>query len=1031
MKRFIHKYNTTAAAIDLTGAHPDNDWKGGRNLEWCTKMVYESDIDWQELPCDKLEECVGLPEDAVVKSLSYKVYIHTLSPYLEEYGTYNHCDFPAAMARQMADDEDINKVVTGIKVDLCAVFDFPKGSKDCEYNLWNKTFKLKQYMLVDSIITPDQPEENPTKPYNGSPHIAYLLDQAIAHQDWKDPSCLPLSEYPLQPTELSSLYKRAVGDITLTVYLGQRGNPPDEKYITLSDNEFPAKLIDKLLEDDNSHRLDDIASMKIEAMMTIYDEPLTMERTHILNDEDKNEWYPQKPLEWDICKVSVNWRADRHYDSDERIFARPGTSASQHYPNLVAGHPMSLNNLTGSDLFPNPIFLNYGPESITFSYGKEQYTVTTEKAFQSDDTGRDYTTFWLSIKLELTEEGFENNLLLSKKNKKKASNQTIFDIKDGVLTRCTVNTPRVEIPDSVTTIGYRAFCLPGQRVGQKRLAEVVIPSSVTKIEDEAFYECPNLQTAMVLGPADIGQEVFFGCKRLHNVYLADGVRSIGKECFAYCEALKSVFIPSSVATVGYAIAQQNDSDFSEPLFFCERKGPAENWSPNFDLTYRDPRFNNERNTTRHKVYYGLTRLGFMRQTMDWAMPAKPDNIPDPPNNSEDVMSRVQQFYTLLRQHRWADALDLIYIPQRPYDGNHKSMLDLFYSIAIINRLRADQVEKLRHDSANRDNATACYLYSLWLRWNATHFNQLKEVEDLAISAAEAGFSDMWDLLHNMYANGANFNAKIDTEKAATYKRLMDESECFSSLFNNVKSLLYGWDGVTDPDKALRMTQEYIEKENLKQGYSDKIFTYSLLAECHMLLGDRSKAEEYARKSIFNGGLNNPYRILCECHMNEEGTEWLPGDEELGDTIINAGADAGAPILLYRKAMSLKELADQSEGLQRKLLQLDARVAMEKAAFLGDITACFTLVQWANNGEVGFYREQVTDTYPFLLRGAMSMDPDCAFFLYRLQSIALDGFADSLDREFNLPPDADHSSPSVWRAYAKALYQANDIPWPEE
>ena len=45
--------------------------------------------------------------------------------------------------------------------------------------------------------------------------------------------------------------------------------------------------------------------------------------------------------------------------------------------------------------------------------------------------------------------------------------------------------------------------------------------------------------------------------------------------------------------------------------------------------------------------------------------------------------------------------------------------------------------------------------------------------------------------------------------------------------------------------------------------------------------------------------------------------------------------------------------------------------------------------------------------------------------------ALQEKLDSLDREFNLPPDADHSSPSVWRAYAKALYQANDIPWPEE
>lgn len=129
------------------------------------------------------------------------------------------------------------------------------------------------------------------KRYPGSPNIAKLVNKAIQNQDWKKTECLPLSDYPLRPNERDTLHKLAVGDTTLTVFLGKRGNPPTEKYITLDAKEFPKKLISKLLDDDHDGKLNDVASMRIEADVDIDGEPVKMTLIHTLPDEDERKWY--------------------------------------------------------------------------------------------------------------------------------------------------------------------------------------------------------------------------------------------------------------------------------------------------------------------------------------------------------------------------------------------------------------------------------------------------------------------------------------------------------------------------------------------------------------------------------------------------------------------------------------------------------------------------------------------------------------------------------------------------------------------
>lgn len=71
------------------------------------------------------------------------------------------------------------------------------------------------------------------------------------------------------------------------------------------------------------------------------------------------------------------------------------------------------------------------------------------------------------------------------------SNNSDFQIKDGVLIRYTGKDKDVVIPDSVTSIGENAFywC--------KSLTSITIPDSVTSIGDRAFEDCTSLTSIKI------------------------------------------------------------------------------------------------------------------------------------------------------------------------------------------------------------------------------------------------------------------------------------------------------------------------------------------------------------------------------------------------------------------------------------------------------------------------------------------------------------------------------------------------------
>lgn len=127
------------------------------------------------------------------------------------------------------------------------------------------------------------------------------------------------------------------------------------------------------------------------------------------------------------------------------------------------------------------------------------------------------------------------------------------------------NVAHIVVNEGVTTIGGFAFhtCL--------NLETVALPSTITTIENGAFYNCqmpsmtlPNglqtiddhafeksgLTTLVVPNSVTkIGASAFESCVRLTSITLSNGINRLEEKVFAYCWGLLSLDIPAGVTTI--------------------------------------------------------------------------------------------------------------------------------------------------------------------------------------------------------------------------------------------------------------------------------------------------------------------------------------------------------------------------------------------------------------------------------------------------------------------------------------------------
>ena len=116
------------------------------------------------------------------------------------------------------------------------------------------------------------------------------------------------------------------------------------------------------------------------------------------------------------------------------------------------------------------------------------------------------------------------------------------------VTACDYEATEVVIPSeieghAVTGIGEEAFD------SHTDLVSVSIPSSVTTIEDYAFWGCSSLETVTLAAPADLPLGVFQDCESLTSIIIPEGVTKIGEEAFSGCVALEGVTLPGTLELI--------------------------------------------------------------------------------------------------------------------------------------------------------------------------------------------------------------------------------------------------------------------------------------------------------------------------------------------------------------------------------------------------------------------------------------------------------------------------------------------------
>ena len=125
----------------------------------------------------------------------------------------------------------------------------------------------------------------------------------------------------------------------------------------------------------------------------------------------------------------------------------------------------------------------------------------------------------------------------------------------------------VKVPEGVTTIGGYAFA------DNKNIQKIVLPSSVTKLNDRAFRDTSASEVVLNEGLQNISYQAFRNALNVKAVTIPSTVTTISKEAFQY-SGVQTLTIPATVTTIEYGamrdmkelVSVTVDSDADIPVY---------------------------------------------------------------------------------------------------------------------------------------------------------------------------------------------------------------------------------------------------------------------------------------------------------------------------------------------------------------------------------------------------------------------------------------------------------------------------------
>lgn len=109
------------------------------------------------------------------------------------------------------------------------------------------------------------------------------------------------------------------------------------------------------------------------------------------------------------------------------------------------------------------------------------------------------------------------------------------------------NLRSIDIPDSITTIGYSAFAYC------TKLSSVTLSNSLIAVPYGIFGNCESLKTVEIPASVTMLASFAFMYSSITSITIPETVQTVGTYCFYYCKELESADIQCEITAVPYGL----------------------------------------------------------------------------------------------------------------------------------------------------------------------------------------------------------------------------------------------------------------------------------------------------------------------------------------------------------------------------------------------------------------------------------------------------------------------------------------------